>query len=70
MKWFNAIRELLWAIIGLILLILGIALKLEWYYILIALGLMAWGIYDFVKEIKDKDVEKSEKDRKDIEGDL
>lgn len=46
-------QEILYIIIGIFIIISVFAFDMEAYYVLIGLGLIAWGIYDIYKETRD-----------------
>ena len=46
-------QEILYIIIGIFIIISVFAFDMEVYYVLIGLGLIAWGIYDIYKETRD-----------------
>ena len=71
MSGFRIVKEIFEILFGIVAIVAGIALEIEdpWLY-LIGIGLIAWGIWDISKEVRDSaetgDVSDMAKQREEI----
>jgi len=64
------IREIFYIGVGIAIIVLGVMYEAEWYYLLAGFTLIAWGIWDIYKEVRDlkakSEVSEMSKEREEI----